>query len=380
VTQYPINLRSLDVLRGLLATYVLLGHARWLLWAGHAKWMEHPHSGWESLLAYASASLRYGHEAVMIFFVLSGFFIHLRAAQLPRQTPDAPVEAGLFYRRRAHRLLPPYVFALLITLLCDGAGRMWFPALYHAQSGDALLDANFARKDFSAGAVIPALLLLPSSLGKDFGSNGPLWSLGYEVVYYALYPAWLALRRRQSLLAYGLVPLACLSLVLVPIQSFPMSVLIHFPVWLAGAALAEGLVSRRICGRWRGGLILSFLVAFLLYRFSSVPVLSVVAAALFGAAAVAGFAGLSDSFSRWSWVRAFEFLGVRSYTVYIMHFPFLAMLSAWVIQKYGERPVHGWLAAGGSLLALTGGCLCFVLCEKFFLHRRIKVESTTTRP
>jgi len=39
-----INLRSLDVLRGLVATYVLLGHARWLLWTGHAAWIKLQHS------------------------------------------------------------------------------------------------------------------------------------------------------------------------------------------------------------------------------------------------------------------------------------------------------------------------------------------------
>ena len=66
-----INLRSLDVLRGLVATYVLFGHARWLLWTGQAAWIKLPHSLAANMLAEASALLRYGHEAVMIFFVLS---------------------------------------------------------------------------------------------------------------------------------------------------------------------------------------------------------------------------------------------------------------------------------------------------------------------
>jgi len=62
-----INLRSLDVLRGLVATYVLLGHARWLLWTGHAAWIKLQHSLAANVLAYASVTVRYGHEAVMIF-------------------------------------------------------------------------------------------------------------------------------------------------------------------------------------------------------------------------------------------------------------------------------------------------------------------------
>ncbi len=34
------NLRALDALRGFLATYVVLGHARWLLWCGNAAFMD----------------------------------------------------------------------------------------------------------------------------------------------------------------------------------------------------------------------------------------------------------------------------------------------------------------------------------------------------
>ena len=36
------------------------------------------------VLAYSSAVFRYGHEAVMVFFALSGFFIHLRVAKAGR--------------------------------------------------------------------------------------------------------------------------------------------------------------------------------------------------------------------------------------------------------------------------------------------------------
>jgi hypothetical protein len=40
------QLRALDMLRGALAVYVLAGHCRWLLWAGHGVWMAAPHSRW----------------------------------------------------------------------------------------------------------------------------------------------------------------------------------------------------------------------------------------------------------------------------------------------------------------------------------------------
>jgi peptidoglycan/LPS O-acetylase OafA/YrhL len=105
-----LNLRSLDALRGLLACYVVFGHARWLLWAGFSEWNEHTHHFWANAMAYASASLRYGHEAVMVFFVLSGFFIHLRTAQRIAVDRPATLNTADYARRRIHRLLVPYLF------------------------------------------------------------------------------------------------------------------------------------------------------------------------------------------------------------------------------------------------------------------------------
>lgn len=87
-----------------------------------------------------------------------------------------------------HRLVTPYFFALLLTVILDQIGRYLYPILYLHQTGDVLLDTIFLNKDFSLEAILPAVFILPSSAGKDFGSNGPLWSLAYETVYYAIYP------------------------------------------------------------------------------------------------------------------------------------------------------------------------------------------------
>ena len=241
-----INLRSLDALRGLLATYVVFHHARWLLWAGNSAWIQSPHPAWANALAYSSAVFRYGHEAVMVFFALSGFFIHLRVARKLAAGAEARVEVGRFYAHVQHRLLGPYIGALLITIVLDSIGRHFFPVLYSATQGDALLDSLFARKDFSVQAVVPAFCLLPAALGHDFGTNGPLWSLAYEVVYYLLYPYWCWLRQRGGILAYGVVPAFCLALPFVSAPGFLASVLSHYPIWLAGAGLAEWFCRGRV--------------------------------------------------------------------------------------------------------------------------------------
>lgn len=93
-----IDLRSLDVLRGMLAVYVVAGHARWLLWEGHSEWIKYSHSWWENVLAYASVSLRFGHEAVLIFFLFSGIFIHLRMANNIIKNKPIEIDHSNFYK------------------------------------------------------------------------------------------------------------------------------------------------------------------------------------------------------------------------------------------------------------------------------------------
>lgn len=358
------------MLRGALAVYVLLGHCRWLLWAGHSQWMAQPHAIWLEPIVFASATLKFGREAVMIFFVLSGFFIHLRSAD-QRPLTEAKVPARRFYARRAHRLGAPYAFALLVTVTFDLVGRAWFPTLYAAATGDPLLDGIFSRTGYSWESVAPALVALPSSLGFDFGTNGPLWSLAYEVVYYALYPAWFAVRRRRPFLAFGVVPAVCLATALLAEQPFAISVLAHYPVWLAGAALAELWSTKTMPAATRVMALAIFAAGMLLRVLTGSTLLSVVSAIVFGGAAVWGVAALGNAGAASRAGRVLESLGIRSYTIYIVHFPIVALFSASVIELQGGRPMHGWFAVWGAAAVVAISWLLFEVCEKHFVHHRM---------
>lgn len=354
------------MLRGILATYVMLGHCRWLLWAGHSAWLAAPHARIVEPIVYASAAFRYGRQAVMVFFVLSGFFIHLRAAQ--SAFGEQSFRAGAFYARRLHRLGAPYAFALVITVILDLVGRSLWPTLYSAQTGDALVDGVFARTGYEWRSIVPAFMLLPSSLGIDFGTNGPLWSLAYEVVYYALYPAWLALRRTSPAAAYLVVPAACLIMALVPPLSFLSSVLALYPVWLIGAALAE-IVERRDDRIPIAAGLSAFAAGAVVHVVPGPPVQAALAAMLYGGGAVAVFSSLPQDVNARNLSRVLEYLGVRSYSIYITHFPFVALMSAMLFAS-GGRPYAGWVALAGAVLSLAFGCACFAVCERHFVHHR----------
>ena len=369
-----INLKALDSLRGLLAVYVVAGHARWLLWTGNSEWSSGSHPLWQDLLAKSSALFRYGHEAVMGFFVLSGFFIHLRASQDFNRSQTVGFDVAKYAQRRVHRLLPPYALALVVTVALDVIGRRLFPALYLGQCGDDLLTSSFTRMGYDAASVVPAMLLLPSSLGQHFGTNGPLWSLAYEVVYYALYPVWLGIRIRYGTRAFAILPLVVIIGATL-LDAWPALVLSHYSVWLTGAMLAEIVTSQRGSSATPARLVMVAAAAFGLHHLpwaKQLPV-ELALAAVYGGALVWMAALLPDSVTAWQPVKWLEYFGVRSYTLYVVHFPWLALISAWAFHTWGTRPASGWLALGGFTSALGVGWLCFHLCERKFLHPRIRL-------
>ncbi len=370
-----VNLRSLDSLRGLLSVYVLAGHARWLLWAGWETWRQQPHGTLIVAVTAASAALRYAHEAVMVFFVLSGFFIHFRAAgDLAAGNGAHEFNTGDFFRRRARRLVPPYAFALLLTVALDLLGRHLYSTLYQGTTGDALLDGNVGRGGFTLASVLPALCLLPSSAGVHFGSDGPLWSLAYEVIYYALYPLWLMCRcRAGAAVAYGLGGALAAAGLAAPVlrDHFPGSVLVHYPVWLAGAGLVE-LCARTTWPDWsRWAAVILAAGGFVGMQWQPAQLwVAIILYALAGAAAVLFFVLLPTRFSDGSAGRLTERLGMGSYTIYICHFPVLVLLSAGIFHFWGQRPLGGGAAFGGGVGALVLCCLFYLWCERPFLTNR----------
>ncbi len=77
-------------------------------------------------LAYASATFRFGREAVLIFFALSGFFIHSTAASRLAAGQDVGFNAGRFLQRRARRPAAPIAVVVFLLAL---AGYLTVPSL-----------------------------------------------------------------------------------------------------------------------------------------------------------------------------------------------------------------------------------------------------------
>ncbi|HYQ16676.1 MAG TPA: acyltransferase [Polyangiaceae bacterium] len=202
-----IRLPYLDGLRALASGYVVLFHALPGFSAPHLV------GPWRLL----KRAFAYGHEAVAIFIVLSGYCLMLPVVR--KDPARLGVALGRFIGRRAKRILPPYFAALAVSLALLAA----IPLLRHSASG-TIWDDSLPGLD--AGAVVTHLLLVHNwSPVFGYQINGPLWSVASEWQIYFFFPLLLLPLWRR----FG--PLAAL---------LGAALLGYAPLWLApgGASVA----------------------------------------------------------------------------------------------------------------------------------------------
>src|SRR4030095_7476129 len=102
----PARLRSIDALRGIAAMGVVLYHA--IEQSGKIL----P----DNFLRYAVKLVQlvssFGYIGVFLFFVISGFCIHLQWARAHAAGVQTTIPFGAFWKRRIRRLYPPYIIGL----------------------------------------------------------------------------------------------------------------------------------------------------------------------------------------------------------------------------------------------------------------------------
>jgi peptidoglycan/LPS O-acetylase OafA/YrhL len=180
----------LNFLRGIAAFVVLLGHWRNLFFLDWPE-VQNRHF-WLAPLYFAT---KFGHEAVVVFFVLSGFLIG--------RTVLRPLWSGRWSVKHyaAHRLIRlelVLVPALALCWIWDSTGLHLFTTspFYLGTSGSSVLlyrisDWISLRTFFGNIAFLQTIRVTP------FGSDAPLWSLANEFWYYVLFPCLAILLTRR---------------------------------------------------------------------------------------------------------------------------------------------------------------------------------------
>lgn len=222
----------LDLLRFLAALIVFIVHANYERFTG----------GLPGLWRLSGL----GNDAVMVFFVLSGFVISYVADKKEPRLID-------YSTSRFARLYSVVVPALLLTVVADWAGSHIYPPLYQ---GPWFESDNPIWRLFSNLFFINELWFIPV---RPF-SNGPFWSLGYEFWYYVIFAAAI----------YAPPPWRWPLMLSVALVMGP-KILLLLPVWLLGV-VAYRLATRHSIPL-RTGILLACgsLIVYLIFHLMDLP-------------------------------------------------------------------------------------------------------------
>jgi peptidoglycan/LPS O-acetylase OafA/YrhL len=168
------------------------------------------------------------HKLVIFFFVISGYVIAASASRPDRTLANYGAD-------RLARLSSVVIPALLLTWLLDSIGSRVSPDIYSELSPEK--QSLRYLVNFFYCQQIWTLCVNP-------GSNAPLWSLGYEFWYYALFAVWVFVTSKPA----RIIMLLVTSLFIGP------KIMLLFPAWVVGAMAFHA--GKALSFSWRTSLVL----------------------------------------------------------------------------------------------------------------------------
>ena len=346
-------------LRGLAALYVFLFHMRQVVL----------HDAPFAWLVRATPYLAFGHYAVAVFIVISGYCL---AAPLAAQ-PERPFDLREFAVRRVKRIYPAYGGALIVSVILF---YPWFaPRLVHGPPAS----------DLVIGVATHVLLIHNLFHATSEFLNGPMWSVALESQIYVVFglvlvPVW----RR-----YGIGAQLAVAVVLGVLPHVALRGALDWTCpWFLGL-FAVGVCAAQFArepGRlpWRTLAIVSVVIAMIVVPivhvqsdargygpFLATDYLVGVAVALFFIAAVDRRGGLWPP-ARVVGLRPFELLGLISYSIYLLHIVVVFSMYE-TIKNYnltGMAAIAAYVAIVPCVLALA--YVSYRVLERPFMSQRLR--------
>ncbi len=355
----------ISLLRGLAALQVAAAHLRAEVFPGLRDIAGPPVC--YQILAFATG---FAHQAVVVFFLISGWLVGGSLLNRIGRTATAPASA------RLHTASPWRDYAVdrmtrLWTVLVPALCLMLFVGVWTEAVDPLRTDASPAN-EFSATAFAGNLLGLQTIFVENFGGNYALWSLANETWYYIQFPLLLIMftgssRPRQFGAAALFVVLG---------SSLPLPITLYFVLWLLGAAFSRIRID---CGTGARITLVAVVAACSIYfrvRGSNDDLKpeSFLQDLMIGLPLLALLSSLQAPLTMQSLglrfvTRVAHVLSEFSFTLYVTHIPVITLLRHIGKQTYGrdrlspQAPLDYAIYAGMLVLLLAAAWLSYVLFE-----------------
>ncbi len=211
-----MKLKRLDAVRGVSAVYVALGHS----------------------ISPMPLIFSFGQEAVIIFFLLSGFVIEYSSAKT--------VHLGFkyYFEKRFVRIYSVLICLFIVATLFEKP-QISSLGFWKQLAGNLLM-----LQDFETGKpniIVPTLF------------SGALWSLHYEWWFYMFYfPVVTTVKRENQTFFVGIIGIIAAITYLIYPNAFNR-LLFYFPIWWTGVVLARAYVDKKKVSRKDAVVPLAFL-------------------------------------------------------------------------------------------------------------------------
>ena len=363
----------LDALRGAAAFAVFLNHTRALYFSSalseyDLKSTEAPSTaavGQTQSLGIANlgssemfqGEIKLASEAVVIFFVLSGYLVGgsvLRAVRSCRWSWRS------YLTKRMVRIYIVLLPALFLGVLLDRIGlhRATFGSVYLTPSGIQLVVTYELRERLRLLTVFGNAVFLQDITVPNVGTNASIWSLANEVWYYIAFPfmvlASVNSTKNWTRVMYVLIVVALLWFI-------GLRISMQFPVWVAGAAILyipQKLSERQ--ARWgvAGSFFLLIVsmagVRLLHFRPISADYTLAIVTALFLYFTIQVHAPAKDNFYR----TVAGFASRISYSLYLFHLPIAVFLCSivnnpWRLWKPTLPHIMAFMAVDATIVSIA---------------------------
>ncbi len=227
-----INIHHIDVLDGIRALAILI--VVWFHMWQQCWLMPIADTPALSFLNISQIDLdwipRTGYIMVTLMIFLSGFCLFLPYARHSIYGEVLP-KTGIFYKKRVARILPSYLFCIIIMFVCN------------AVSGAYYGDTAFMMKDLFTH------LTFTFNLSKEVTTytllNGVLWTVALEVQFYIIFPAIQYFFRKKPILTYIVMNIISFAFILYAQKLENNSFMLHqLPSYLG--VYANGFVGAQI--------------------------------------------------------------------------------------------------------------------------------------